>query len=82
MLVLTPAQVSAHVARSLGQIRWTVLDGICFGVPIFAGKDDVTAALSSSFPKVRVRDAAHERDIVARLQSAADSIARDLKNPR
>ncbi len=59
----------------------TVLDGICFGAPIFGAKDEVSAALSSSFPKSRVRDAAHEREIVRRMRDAADLIARDLNNP-
>ena len=49
--------------------------GMCFGVPIFNKAGDVKVALSASFPKARVRDAAHEEAIIAALRSTADEIS-------
>jgi DNA-binding IclR family transcriptional regulator len=58
----------------------SVYEGICFGVPIFAADQEVAAAISASFPKTRVRDADHEREIVAQLRAAAARISADLRS--
>ncbi len=56
----------------------SVPDGICFGVPVFNAAGEVKAALSSSFPKVRVRDAEHEKAIVNALRQTSKLISSDL----
>ncbi len=55
-------------------------DGICFCVPLFGATGQVSAAISTSMPKTRLRDAEHERAIIATLQSAAGQISLDLQN--
>ena len=55
-----------------------VPDGICFGVPIFNARQEVKVALSTSFPKARVRDAEHENSIVSALRSASEQISAEL----
>ena len=55
-----------------------VPDGICFGVPIFNTRHEVKVALSTSFPKARVRDAEHEKAIVSALRSASEQISAEL----
>jgi DNA-binding IclR family transcriptional regulator len=57
----------------------TVPDGICFGVPVFNPAGEVNVALSSSLPKMRVRDRDHERAIVAALRATADKISADFR---
>jgi DNA-binding IclR family transcriptional regulator len=57
----------------------TVPDGICFGVPVFHPAGEVNVALSSSLPKMRVRDRDHERAIVAALRATADKISADFR---
>jgi IclR family acetate operon transcriptional repressor len=54
-------------------------DGICFCVPIFGPNGQVSAALSSSMPKTRLRDAAHEESIIATVRATAEQLAADLK---
>jgi DNA-binding IclR family transcriptional regulator len=54
------------------------LDGICFSAPIFATHGQVTAALSTSIPKTRVGDGAHEEAIIAAVQGAAEQLSADL----
>jgi IclR family acetate operon transcriptional repressor len=54
-------------------------DGICFCAPIFGPNGQVSAAISSSMPKTRLKDKAHEEEIVAAVQATADQIAVDLK---
>jgi IclR family acetate operon transcriptional repressor len=56
----------------------SVPDGICFGVPVFNPAGEVNVALSTSFPKMRVRDAEHEKAIIAALRAAAENISADL----
>ena len=56
-----------------------VCDGYCFGVPIFGDTGEAMAAVSLSLPKARLRDAEHERAIVAALRCSAEQIAGDLK---
>jgi IclR family acetate operon transcriptional repressor len=54
-------------------------DGICFCSPIFGPNGQVSAAISSSMPKTRLKDKAHEEEIIAAVQAIADQIAVDLK---
>jgi DNA-binding IclR family transcriptional regulator len=56
----------------------SVPDGICFGVPVFNAAGEVNVALSSSIPKMRVRDAEHEKAIVAALRATAENISADF----
>jgi DNA-binding IclR family transcriptional regulator len=55
-------------------------DGICFSAPIFGINDQVSAAISSSMPKSRLRDLDHEKAIIAAVQAAAEQLSEDLKN--
>jgi len=57
----------------------SVTGGNCFGVPIFAESGEVTAALSLSLPKSRIRDSEHESVMLAALRAAAEQIASDLR---
>jgi DNA-binding IclR family transcriptional regulator len=57
----------------------SVPDGICFGVPIFNNAGEVNVALSSSIPKMRVRDSDHEAAIVAALRATAEKISADFR---
>jgi len=54
-------------------------DGICFCAPIFGPNGQVSAAISSSMPKTRLRDAAHEEAIIAAVRDTAEQVALDLK---
>lgn len=54
-------------------------DGICFSVPIFGVNGQVSAAISASMPKSRIRDAAHEKSMIASLTVASEQIALDLQ---
>jgi DNA-binding IclR family transcriptional regulator len=56
----------------------SVPHGICFGVPIFNAGREVKVALSTSFPKARVRDEAHEQAIVAALRATSEQISKAL----
>jgi DNA-binding IclR family transcriptional regulator len=57
----------------------SVPDGICFGVPVFNAAGEVNVALSSSVPKMRVRDQEHEKAIVAALRATAEKISADFR---
>jgi IclR family acetate operon transcriptional repressor len=57
----------------------SVPDGICFGVPVFNPVGEVNVALSSSLPKMRVRDRDHEKAIVSALRATADKISADFR---
>jgi len=57
----------------------TVPDGICFGVPIRGESNEVTAAVSVSIPKTRLRDGKHEKAIVAGLTAVGERISADLR---
>jgi DNA-binding IclR family transcriptional regulator len=59
----------------------SVPHGICFGVPIFNAGKEVKVALSTSFPKARVRDKEHEKAIVSALRAASDQISKALYFP-
>lgn len=56
----------------------SVLEGVCFAVPIFAESGEVPAALSMSIPKVRVRGKEHVESILAALKTCAAQIGKDL----
>lgn len=57
----------------------SVPDGICFGVPVFHIAGEVNVALSSSMPKMRLRDQDHEKAIVAALRATADKISAEFR---
>jgi IclR family acetate operon transcriptional repressor len=54
-------------------------DGICFCAPIFGINEQVSAAISTSMPKTRLRDKAHEDSIIAAVLATADQLSLDLK---
>jgi DNA-binding IclR family transcriptional regulator len=54
-------------------------DGICFSAPIFAPNGQVSAAISSSMPKTRLHDMAHEQSIIAAVRATAEQLALDLQ---
>ena len=54
-------------------------DGICFSVPVFGPNGQVSAAISSSMPKTRLRDTAHEESIIAAVRATAEQLALDLR---
>src|SRR6202453_3071845 len=77
--ITDPAKIQEEFSRVLADKFATdreesVLDGICFGVPVFNAAGEVNVALSSSFPKMRVRDRDHEKAIVAALRATAENI--------
>jgi IclR family acetate operon transcriptional repressor len=53
----------------------SVLEGRCFGAPVFAPRDEVFAALSISTPKMRVKDKQVEARLVAAVLRGAEQIA-------
>lgn len=55
------------------------LDGICFSVPVFSASGQVSAAISTSLPKMRLRDADHEQAIIATIRRTAEQMALDLQ---
>jgi IclR family acetate operon transcriptional repressor len=56
-------------------------DGICFSVPVFGPADEVSAAISLSMPKFRLRGEDHEKSIIKSLRSTASVLSRDLELP-
>ena len=54
-------------------------DGICFCVPIFGVNGQVSAAISTSLPKMRLRDREHEERIIQLVRRTAEEIAADLQ---
>jgi len=54
-------------------------DGICFCTPIFGPNGQVSAAISSSMPKTRLRDTAQEESIIATVRATAEQLALDLR---
>jgi IclR family acetate operon transcriptional repressor len=52
--------------------------GVCFCVPIFGLNGQVSAAISSSMPKTRLKDKAHEEAIIASVRAAAEQLALEL----
>ncbi len=59
----------------------SVLEGLCFGVPILDAHGDAIAALSVSSPKMRMRDAQLQKRLVTALRRAAEAVARILAPP-
>jgi DNA-binding IclR family transcriptional regulator len=56
----------------------SVLEGRCFGVPIFGPAREVFAALSLSLPKMRVRDKQTEERLVSALRRTTEQIGASL----
>lgn len=56
----------------------SVLEGRCFGAPVFAPRPDVFAALSISTPKMRIKDKPTETRLVDAVQRGAGQIAKGL----
>ncbi|HEV2273407.1 MAG TPA: IclR family transcriptional regulator [Acidobacteriaceae bacterium] len=54
-------------------------DGICFCAPIFGAGGQVSAAISSSMPKSRLRSGEHEKAIIAAVRATAEQVALDLQ---
>jgi DNA-binding IclR family transcriptional regulator len=59
----------------------SVLEGCCFGAPIPAPDGVVIAALSLSLPKMRLRDKAMQKQIIAAVRDAAAHAGRALRKP-
>lgn len=59
----------------------SVLEGLCFGVPILDSQGEAIAAISVSSPKMRMRDEPLQKRLVAGLRRAADTVARTLAPP-
>ena len=53
-------------------------DGICFCAPIFGPNGQVSAAISTSMPKTRLRNTEHEKAIIAAVRATAEQIALNL----
>jgi IclR family acetate operon transcriptional repressor len=58
----------------------SVYDGVCFAVPIFAPGEQVSAAISVSIPKVRLRDAEQEQSIKDAVRATAERFASELQS--
>lgn len=56
----------------------SVLEGRCFGAPIFSSTRDVIGALSVSVPKMRIQDKDAEQRLINAVRRAAQEIASDL----
>jgi IclR family acetate operon transcriptional repressor len=54
-------------------------DGVCFSAPVVGPNGQVAAAISSSMPKIRLRDAEHEESIIVALRARAKQIGLDLQ---
>ncbi len=59
----------------------SVSDVCCFGVPIYSQTGIVSAAISMSMPKIRLRDVAHEKSIVRVLSETAKEISQTVQIP-
>jgi DNA-binding IclR family transcriptional regulator len=57
-------------------------DGICFSVPVFEVGGQVSAAMSMSLPKSRLKDAKHEALIIEALKASAARVTADLHEAR
>lgn len=83
--ITDPAKVQEEFSRVLADKFATdreesVQDGICFGVPVYNAAGEVNVALSTSIPKIRVRDQEHEKAIVAALRATAEKISSDFRS--
>jgi DNA-binding IclR family transcriptional regulator len=54
-------------------------DGICFCAPIFGPNGQVSAAMSTSMPKTRLRDSAQEEAIIETVLATAEQLSLDLR---
>ncbi len=67
--------------RSLGystDAEESVLEGRCFGAPILDASGDAAAAISVSSPKMRMRDEALKKRLIAALRRSAGEVSRAL----
>lgn len=53
-------------------------DGICFSVPVLGPNEEVSAAISASMPKFRLRGEEQETSIIAALRETAATLAHNL----
>jgi DNA-binding IclR family transcriptional regulator len=53
-------------------------DGICFSAPVIEANGQVSAAISLSMPKNRVRGVEHEQEIIQAVRATAEHLAIDL----
>jgi DNA-binding IclR family transcriptional regulator len=58
----------------------SVYDGVCFAVPIFGPVEQVSAAISVSIPKLRLRDGEQEETIKDAARAAAERFANEFQN--
>ena len=68
--------------RSLGystDAEESVLEGCCFGAPVLAPDGVVIAAISLSMPKMRLKDKAMQKKVIAAVRDAAASAGKALK---
>jgi DNA-binding IclR family transcriptional regulator len=56
----------------------TVLEGRCFGAPIFNAAKDVIGALSVSVPKMRIHDKDDEQRLIGAVRQAAQHISTEF----
>jgi IclR family acetate operon transcriptional repressor len=56
----------------------SVVEGMCFGVPILTAQGDAVAAISLSSPKMRMRDEQLQKRVVAALRRSAEAVSRTL----
>jgi len=81
---ITDPRDLAHEYENIRSLRFAVdreecaNDGICFSVPVFGPGDEVSAAISLSMPKFRLRGEEHEASIIDALRATASTLARDL----
>ncbi len=54
-------------------------DGVCFSAPILGPNGQVSAAVSISMPKMRLRSAEREKAIIAAVRATAGAISLDLQ---
>jgi IclR family acetate operon transcriptional repressor len=59
----------------------SVLEGCCFGAPILDAGGFAVAAMSVSSPKMRMRDEALQKRLIAALRRAADDVSRAVAQP-
>lgn len=67
--------------RALGYSTDTeesVLEGCCFGAPVRAPDDAVIAAISLSMPKMRLKDKAMQKKVIAAVRDAANATGKGL----
>ena len=71
--------------RSLGyglDLEESVLEGCCFGAPIFNAEKRAVAAISISVPKMRLKNKEDQERIISALKNRANIISRRLSGGR